>query len=299
VTDGLPRELPWFRVAEIEPGVHLVAEPGHVSCWLVHGRDRSALVDTGLGLRSIASAIEPLTARPVVVVSSHSHFDHVGGNGEFAERLVHEAGAESVQAPVPRELLRAYAEESLSKRAAFEALLAADRAAEAFVIGPDEEVRPWPADARDGWTVEPPPPTGLLRDGDTVDLGGRRLNVLHTPGHAPDHICLLDERNGILFAQDMAYYGPHYVYSEDADIAAWARSERRLAEELRGAIRTIYCAHYLRPCVPPRLLDELADAGEEVAAGEAPLREGAGFLGTPCLVADFGHFSVAVPRAGG
>lgn len=287
--------LPWFHVAELEPGVHLVAEPGHVCCWLVHGRERSALIDTGLGVRSIADAVADVERGPIVAVSSHSHFDHVGGNREFDVRLVHEAGAESVAGPIPPELLRAYAAESLSRRAGFESLLAADRAETAFLIGPDEEVRPWPEDARDGWQIELPPPTGVLRDGDVVDLGDRELRVIHTPGHAPDHICLLDERSGILFAQDMAYYGPHYVYAEDADIETWARSERRLADELGRSIRAIYCAHCLRPAVPPRLLGELARAGEEAAAGDAATVEGEGFLGRPCRIADYGHFSIALP----
>ena len=290
-------ELAWFHVAELEPGVHLVAEPGHVSCWLVHGSDRTALIDTGLGLCSIAAAIEHVVAGPVVVVNSHSHFDHVGGNREFAQTLIHEAGAELVTTPVPRELLDAYAAESLGKRAAFERLRIADRHAVAFLIGPDEEVRPWPPAGSDvaAWAIEPPKPTGLLRDGETLALGDRELRVLHTPGHAPDHVCLLDERNGILFAQDMAYFGPHYLDFDGCDIAAWAGSERRLADELTGQIRTIYCAHCLRPSVPPRLLRDLADAGEEVAAGAAGLVRGEGFLGVSRWVADYGHFSIVLP----
>jgi glyoxylase-like metal-dependent hydrolase (beta-lactamase superfamily II) len=67
----------WFHVAEVEPGVHLVAEPGHVLSWLVGGSDRCVLVDTGLGLADIAAAIEPVAAAPTIVVNSHVHFDHV------------------------------------------------------------------------------------------------------------------------------------------------------------------------------------------------------------------------------
>jgi glyoxylase-like metal-dependent hydrolase (beta-lactamase superfamily II) len=291
--------LPWFRVAELEPGVHLVAEPGHVSCWLVHGSERSLLIDTGLGVRSISDAIEPVASSRVVAVNSHSHFDHVGGNHEFAERLIHEAGRELVVQPVAAELLDAYAGGIPASYAAFETLLVADREAVGFLIGPDEQMRPWPPEGLDvaSWRIEPPPPTGLLRDGDVLELGGRQLRAIHTPGHCPDHVCLVDERAGILFAQDMAYYGPHYLNFEGCDVDAWARSERRLAEELAGAIRTIYCAHCLRPSVPPGLLYELADAGEQVAAGEAKLIDGEGFLGERLPVADYGHFSIVLPRA--
>jgi glyoxylase-like metal-dependent hydrolase (beta-lactamase superfamily II) len=286
----------WFRVAEVEPGVHLVAEPGHVNCWLVAGRERTALVDTGLGLVPIRPSVEPAAASPVVVVTSHAHFDHVGGNGEFQEVLAHELAPSILAAGYARDLLERYAVDAAGYRAAWERLRDAD---DGFhLLGPDEEVRPWPPDGVDvaAWRIDAPAPTGLLRDGDRIDLGDRELLVLHTPGHAPDHVCLLDERAGILFAQDQAYYGPHLLFFPDSDVAAWARSARRLADEAASSIRVVYCAHVLRFAAPPRLLGELAAAGEEVAAGEAELVPAEGFLGAPVLEARYGHFSIQVPR---
>jgi glyoxylase-like metal-dependent hydrolase (beta-lactamase superfamily II) len=287
----------WFQVAELEPGVHVVAEPGHVSSWLVRGSERSMLLDTGLGLVSVREAITPAAKGDVVVVNSHSHFDHVGGNAEFGERLIHELGERLVAEPVPRELLEAYALICDGLEARFQTLLARDRGDGWFLVGPDEIVRPWPPAGvdLDAWRIEPPPPTGLLRDGDVVDLGGRSLRVLHTPGHAPDHICLLDEGSGILFAQDQAYYGPHLLYFDDSDVAAFASSARRLADEVSSSVRVVYAAHCLRPALPPRVLRELADAADEVAAGEAPLEPGEGLFGEPVLAADYGHFSLLVP----
>ena len=42
-------------------------------------------------------------------------------------------------------------------------------------------------------------PTKLLVDNDIIDIGSRKVKVLHTPGHSPGHICLLDEDRGYLF----------------------------------------------------------------------------------------------------
>lgn len=289
--------LPWFRVAEIEPDVHLVAEPGHVCSWLIGGSERSILLDTGLGVASIRAAVEPVARGPIDVVTSHAHFDHVGGNHEFAARLVHEAGVDAVAVPVPRALLSAYWEACAGIRDAWGSLLEADRAAHAFLLGPDEEVRPWPPPglALEDWRIAPPAATGTLADGDVLDLGDRSLRVVHTPGHAPDHVCLVDEQRGILFAQDQAYYGPHFLQFPGGDVAAWARSARRLADEVMPSVRVVYAAHFLRPAVPPRLLAELADAGEAVAAGEVELRPCAGFLDEEVVAADFGHFSIVLP----
>jgi glyoxylase-like metal-dependent hydrolase (beta-lactamase superfamily II) len=287
--------MDWFHVAELEPGVHLVAEPGHVCCWLVHGRERSALIDTGLGLVSIREAVEPVARTPVVCVTSHAHFDHVGGNAEFEDRVAHALALPILAAGVPGSLLADYVRAFSGIREAWESLRAAD---DGFhLLGPDEEVRPWPPPGADleAWRIAAPPPTALLADGDVLDLGGRELRVLHTPGHAPDHICLLDERAGILFVQDQAYYGPHLLHFPTCDRQDFARSARRLADEVAPAIRVIYCAHCLRPSIPPRFLRELADAAEEVAAGEARLEPAVGFIGAPVLAADYGHFSIQLP----
>jgi glyoxylase-like metal-dependent hydrolase (beta-lactamase superfamily II) len=287
----------WFRVAALEPGVWLVGEPGHVSSWLIRGEERALLLDTGMGLADIAAAVATVCPEEPLVVNSHVHFDHVGGNELFAETAMHELGPQWVEAGCDPAQLRAYPDLIPAMEEAYARLLAADREG-FFLVGPDEEMRPWPAAgiAAHGWRIEPPPPTRLLREGEEVDLGGRVLRVLHTPGHAPDHICLLDEREGVLWAQDQAYYGPHLVYEPGADLGDFVASTRRLAEELSGSLRTIYTAHCLRPTVPPAFLGELADAAERVAGGGLELTPSEGFFGEPVSSADFGHFSIMVRR---
>jgi len=286
----------WFRVAPLEPGVWLVGEPGHVNSWLIRGEERTVLLDTGLGLADISAAVATVCPEEPLVVNSHVHFDHVGGNELFAETAMHELGPEWVEAGCEPGQLLAYRKLAPAMLDAYERLLAADRE-EFFLIGPDEEMRPWPAAgiAERGWRIEPPPPTRLLVEGDEIDLGGRTLRVIHTPGHAPDHICLLDEAAGILWAQDQAYYGPHLVYEPGADLADFVASTRRLADELGGSLRTIYTAHCLRPTVPPAFLAELAGAAEAVASSEVPLRPASGFFGEPVRRAEFGHFSILLP----
>jgi glyoxylase-like metal-dependent hydrolase (beta-lactamase superfamily II) len=290
----------WFRVAPLEPGVWLVAEPGHVNSWLIRGAERSVLLDTGLGIADISAAVAAVCPREPLVVNSHVHFDHVGGNDLFADTAMHELGPEWIEAGCEPGQLSAYRDLVPAMMEDYERLLAADREGGFFLIGPDEQMRPWPVEgiAERGWTIEPPPPTRLLADGDEIDLGDRILRAIHTPGHAPDHICLLDERAGVLWAQDQAYYGPHLVYEPGADFADFLASTRRLAEELRGSLRTVYTAHCLRPTVPPAFLGELAYAAEAVAGGEVSLTASEGFFGEPVLSADFGHFSILLPGEG-
>lgn len=287
----------WFAVVAVEPDLHMVAEPGHVFSWLIHGTERSILLDTGLGIADISAAILPATRLPVTVVNSHTHFDHVGGNGLFESVLMHEKGPEWLERNSQDSELAAYDRLASGLMPAFEPFQAADREAW-FVLSPDQSPRPWPAAqvAAGRWRLRPPGPTGLLSDGDVLDLGGRRLRVIHTPGHCPEHICLLDEHAGILFAQDQAYYGEHLIYLPESNVIDYAHSCRRLADELRGSLRSVYCAHSLRPTVWPGLLDELADAAEEVASGEADLEPAQGLFGEAVLGCDRGHFQILVAR---
>ncbi len=291
----------WFHVAPIEPGLHIVAEPGHVFSWLIAGSERSVLLDTGLGLADIRAAVEPVATTPVDVINSHVHFDHVGGNELFEHVAMHALGPEWIERGTRDEYLSGYSQLARDMHGNWAELRDLDRT-DWFLVGPDETMREWPTERLDqlGWQVDPPAPTRLLADGDAVELGDRSLRVVHTPGHAPDHICLVDEAAGILFAQDQAYYGPQLICEEGSDLDDYARSMRRLADELAGAIRIVYTAHCLRYSVPPRFLTELADAVEGVVAGEVPLRPMRGLLGEAVEGADFGHFSILVsPEANG
>lgn len=60
----------------------------------MRGRDRDALIDSGLGAVSLRDAIVKLLERPVLAAATHTHFDHIGAHHEFAERAVHPAEAE-------------------------------------------------------------------------------------------------------------------------------------------------------------------------------------------------------------
>ncbi len=285
----------------------LVGEPGFVYSWLVVGRDDQLLLDSGLGVADIRAAVADVAgvADEPLLVNSHAHFDHVGGNAGFSRRAIHPLGAEWLERmgepntpweyrplDLGGEATREYATAAYQN---WRALRDLDRQFH-FLLGPEEEVREWPAVSRGMFAPPPPPPTQLVEEGHVFDLGSRRLRVLHTPGHAAEHICLLDEHDGILFAQDQAYYGPHYICLDGSDVNAWVVSAARLADDLVGSIRIVYTAHSLRWSAPPKLLRELAAAGERVLAGQVELEAIVGPSGGPALAADFGHFSLVVPE---
>jgi glyoxylase-like metal-dependent hydrolase (beta-lactamase superfamily II) len=85
-------------------------------------------------------------------------------------------------------------------------------------------------------------PTRILADGDLIDLGRRQLNVFHTPGHSPGHICLYEEERGYLFAGDLLYRGKLDAFYPSTDPVAFAKSVERLVNMV--SVRRILPGHY-------------------------------------------------------
>jgi glyoxylase-like metal-dependent hydrolase (beta-lactamase superfamily II) len=236
----------WFAIAEVVPGVVRIGEPLHdedVASYLVLGTERALLIDTGMGVGDIRAVVEEVTALPVAVVNSHSHWDHIGGNWRFADLAIHRAEADRLPAGVPAERMR-----------------------RAFA---DEHLRgPLPAGVdRDALAIPPSRATTILAGGEAFELGGRRLEVLHTPGHSPGGIVLLDRAGGWLFSTDVAYPGPLYAHIADADLDDYRRSLRFLAS-LAPTLMVVFPSHNAS-AMEAALLPAMADALDAIAGGRA------------------------------
>ena len=282
---------PWHESRQVRRGIWSIAEPSHVTMWLVEGQDRAVLLDTGLGISRVRPVVEQLTSLPVSVVNTHYHFDHVGGNVEFDQTAIHEAGAKLVTEPVPRELLNRYLTYTQELLAAAQQLQRIDHHY-FHLMDSDSEPRPLPADFDPAaWVIAPQPPSRVLVEGDLLDLGGRELRVLHTPGHSGDSICLFDDVSGILFGGDTINTGPLYAQFHDSDVETFAKSAARLAE-LKDDVSMIAVNHFGRTTAAPYLLQEIADGFERMLAGGAPLGKSADCLGDEVVEAVFDRFSI-------
>jgi glyoxylase-like metal-dependent hydrolase (beta-lactamase superfamily II) len=283
----------WFVYDRLELGTWLIGEPGHVNCFLIEGEDAAVLVDTGLGLADIKAAAEKITARPVRAVNTHGHSDHRGGNWRFAEIAAHPLAAKPLTEPVAPEYLAGYLAIAREQLAAYQrAREADDRFFHLFTQA--TRPRPLPPDA-DGWTVPPGPAPEPLADGGRIDLGGRELTVLHTPGHSPDSLCLLDERNGLLFAGDTLITGDFWAHTPDTEIEVFAATLRMLADELADQLIAIYPAHTLRYRAEPQFLRQAADAFEAIVDGTSAGTPGTDLLRRPALRHEFAQFTVLRP----
>jgi len=284
----------WFEVQQLDPGVHLISEPGHVNSFLIQGGKSAILFDTGLGVANIRRVAEELSNLPLLVVNSHYHFDHTGGNRLFNEIAIHRIGASLLQQPSPPGLAEGYMAYTQRMLRAWGPYKEADDIY-FHLLTAERMIRPLP-DGFDPVTYQivPTVPTHLLEEGDVLDLGGRHLQVMHTPGHSPDCICLLDEENGLLFGGDTINTGPIYAQLEDSNVDDFAKSTARLAE-MADAVQRVFVCHFLRVENHPALLREIAEGFQRLLTGDAFFRDNVDCLNYPVKEACFDHFSIFVP----
>jgi glyoxylase-like metal-dependent hydrolase (beta-lactamase superfamily II) len=175
-------------VFDVAPGITAIdtfmgGRERYTAAYLIHGSNPT-LVETGptTSVEPVARSLAALGIAPDAlanIVLTHIHLDHAGGVGGLAARFpaatihVHERGARHLADParLVASATRVYGEERMAR-----------------LFGPVEPV-----------------PAGRIRalaDRDTVDAGGRVLQVLATPGHASHHVAVVDEGAGVVFTGD-------------------------------------------------------------------------------------------------
>ena len=242
-----PEPLKDFIVDDRGDGIYeITSPPMRFKQYLVIGTEKALLIDTGFGLGSLKKIVDGLTDKPVILVNTHGHPDHGGGNIEFGSPL-----------------MRAEDNELYAHKCAYETRLA--------------EAGHWGIpDAAEKLQPTPPAPT-TLEENTVFDLGGRTLRVIHTPGHTIGSICIFDERTRALFTGDNT--NEHGVFLDGtcgAAVSEYLASMKKV-RELKPTV--LYSGH-MPGAVDPEQLDRQIACAEKILAGEkgefikSPLSEG-------------------------
>ena len=140
--------------------------------YLVLGEERAALIDTGMGIGSIRKVVESVTSLPVIVINTHCHPDHAGGNVEFDPALINPADLDVFKKMTTLE----------------------------FRI---QDVSRMPGGEEWASQLQPMGPEPVAaQDGQIIDLGDRQLQIIFTPGHTHGSLCVFEEATGTLFTGD-------------------------------------------------------------------------------------------------
>ena len=83
------RKINGFTVQLVADGVYAIDEFGIALMYLIIGKTQALLLDTGVGAGNVHAVVKELTDLPCMVVNSHHHYDHAGGNVWFDEVYAH------------------------------------------------------------------------------------------------------------------------------------------------------------------------------------------------------------------
>ena len=191
----------YFVVQDLGDRTFAIGEPrywqGNYS-YLIIGDTRALLFDAGSGTRNIRKAVEGLTSLPLTVMVSHLHYDHLGGIGAFD-------GITLIDLPETRADVR-------------DGRLTPSRYEYSGIL----EGRSQPSPKVSGW----------VKPGESIDLGGRVLTVLWTPGHTQSSMALFDSGPHRLFIGDFVYPGPLYAFLPGASLSTYRSVTERLLKTL-------------------------------------------------------------------
>jgi glyoxylase-like metal-dependent hydrolase (beta-lactamase superfamily II) len=243
--EQVPLDDPWFEVYKIAPATFAIYEPHQAEetiSYLIVGTKQALLFDTGMGIGNVHAIVARLTSRPIVVLNSHTHNDHVGGNWQFPFVFGMDNAFTRANAKGSRE----------------------DAQAE---IGKDQLCGALPKNFDSAKYATKPWKISLaIHDGFKINLGGRTVEVIATPGHTPDAVSLIDRGNGLLFTGDTYYPGEIWLYRPETDFPAYLASIKKLSA-LAPEVRTVLGAHNV-PVAQPGALAAVNAAIQAILGGK-------------------------------
>lgn len=170
-------------VAEIAYRTYAINEFGMATCFVLYGDERGLVIDAGCGMYNIREIADEICPVPYDVLISHGHGDHIGAIDQWDEIWLHPADWDALD--------MSRFEANVAKLGNYPAMMAKFGSFDAYDITPDQIKYPTKV-----------PKLLPLEDGQIFDLGGRKIEVIHTPGHTEGECGFLDPSTRILFSGD-------------------------------------------------------------------------------------------------
>lgn len=237
-----------FEVTQLRPGIYRINEFDVANCYLVVGEERALLIDTGTGIGNIGAVVRGITSLPVDVAATHGHPDHLGGKNWFSAYYVH---------PDDEQMSRKI---SLPLRAGL--LLFQGLARKKYSVG-----------LRDLTRGDHAAQPRRMEEGHRFDLGGRAVEVYHTPGHTRGSVALKLMEDQIVFSGDDVNPFLFLFLPGSTTVREWIPGAERILKLSEGCEN--YCGHGTDPIPPEQIRSQIRLAKELISRGNRfplPLR---------------------------
>lgn len=212
----------WFSVEKIDSMTYAISEYGHwkqAHSYLFLGQRKAVLIDTGLGIANLKKKVREITNLPIMVITTHYHWDHVGSHLYFDEIGI---GIGDLAWMEEGHFSKEYVISELMKER-FKT-----EVPKAFHL--------------EDYEIYFGKPEWIFKDMNLIDLGGRLLQVISTPGHTPGHICIWEEKTRYLVTGDLVYEGVLRLDYDECDIRDFMASLSRVVGI--NNIKRILPGHY-------------------------------------------------------
>ena len=230
------------EVTQLAEDLWLINEAGSVNCYLLLGEKQAVLIDAGWGYEDVHPLIQKITDLPVTLLITHGDPDHGTGAINFDRFGIHPLDYGKLLMNDTPEEKRNMLEHRYTKRPDL-----LDVIDEASYV--NRHITGSPV---------------FLKDGNVIDLGGRELECILTPGHSYGHLMFLDRKRKRLFSGDQITNG-HNIWhflseNEQAPFETTLHSLKRL-QNRNEEFDAIYPAHAQTP-VSKECLTDLIDCLE-------------------------------------
>lgn len=226
----------WYTHKKIDNDIWLINDNGQDNIYLVEGEETALVIDTGLGYQNLKSYVSTLTEKPLVIVNSHAHPDHAGGNHDFGHVHIHKNELETLQyytsEPVMADTFKRFVKSPMPEH------LLDENKPSASMITIDE--------------------------GFEFDLGDRTIHVIHIPGHSTGSIALFDNKSRNMFTGDMTTEHIWLQVKHATTVEDYLSSIRKL-KKYKETIRWLLPGHGAP--LKPEHLDTLEAAAEKLLSG--------------------------------
>ncbi|MCC3859635.1 MBL fold metallo-hydrolase [Pseudemcibacter aquimaris] len=212
----------WYVTYQINDNTYAILAPHHwqeTVSFLMVGSEKALLIDTGMGFGNIKHTVDAITDLPVIVVNTHSHYDHVSNNHHF-------------DTVYGRQL--DYTRKNSSGH---------PKTTWTNALQPSAVNGPLPAGFSFGaYESKPFKISKYLMDGEIIELGNRNIEVIFTPGHTPDSMLFFDREAGLLATGDTFYPSTLWAHRADANFKDYLASAKKMAE-MESQVKYILPGH--------------------------------------------------------
>ena len=256
-------KIPYFRAESIADHswkiTNAFVENSYSICYLVEGSDYALLIDSIIGLGNLKAFCETLTDKPIRLVNTHAHSDHIGGNFHFDHCYLHH-----------RDI--AFFQECVGVRKEQLVEMARETALPEYrdLIVPDDNFMDWG-----------PMKIFPVYDGDVFDPGGRQIEVVAVGGHTPGSIVLIDHKTRIAYTGDACNGNTLLEFPNCLPVVTYLKNLLHLKEH-QQEFDMMYGGHEI---FDASLVDEAIETTAKVVAGTDDRCERKGMMGGPVFYA--------------